>query len=308
MSVYGDSSADLLHKEVYIALGSFDGLHLGHMTLINEAVKLAKENNSLSMVYTFSNHPLTIINPEKAPKLLMDNETKLSILKNSGIDITRLVDFDANFMKMQPEDFIKNLNDNYTIAGIIVGFNYRFGYKNTGNIETLHALSLKYGYKTYVMEPEMYDNEVISSSRIRALLSEGELSKVNHMLCEPYLIKGEIITGKKLGRKIGFPTANIKLDNKYLVPKVGVYYTNIVLENKVYKGITNIGFNPTVNGTTLSIETNILDFDNNIYGMKIKIYFISRIRPEIKFNSIEELRIQLELDKRFVLEQSLVII
>lgn len=281
----------------YVALGSFDGLHIGHLSLINKVKELAKDNESKSMVFTFKNHPRTVIMAENNLDLLMTNREKIDILLNENVDILALKTFDKEVMKMDPEEFIKWLCNDYSIRGIVVGFNFRFGYKNLGDIDLLNELKEKYNYELYVMEPYIYEGDVVSSTRIRKEILNGNVAIANKMLSRPYTINGNVVHGKKLGRQIGFPTANINLTADKLIPKVGVYYTNVEVNGKIYKGITSIGNNPTVNGKELTIETYILDFDKYIYDEEIKLYFIDRIRDEMKFSGIDELVCQLKKDK-----------
>lgn len=283
----------------YVALGSFDGLHSGHLSLVNKIIELANKNRGKSIVYTFKNHPRTLIKGKNSPKLLMDNESKEKILKSMGVTLVYFEEFNEEYMKLTPEGFIKYLCDKFNVKGIIVGFNYRFGYKNIGDTNMLKELSDKYGYELYVMEPCNYNEEVISSTRIRNMLLEGDVLEACDMLTRPYFIKGEVVHGKKLGRTIGFPTANLDYSEENLIPKKGVYYTNVEWEGNIYKGITSIGNNPTVNGDKLTIETYILDFNNNLYGHNIKVYFIKKIRDEKKFKSIEDLVVQLKNDKEY---------
>ncbi|NLL30578.1 MAG: bifunctional riboflavin kinase/FAD synthetase [Clostridiales bacterium] len=286
-------------KPNYVALGSFDGLHYGHLSLLRKTVEISKKNNGNSMVFTYKNHPKTLINPEKVPRLIMDTETKIKCLEEEKIDIVVLKEFTKEFMQIQPEDFIKMLCEKYNIKGIIVGFNFKFGHKNLGDTNLLEALKNKYGYELFVMEPYTYKDEIISSSRIRKTISDGEVEEASKMLSRYYSIKGKIIHGKKLGRTIGFPTANMEVNHENVIPKKGVYYTNVEFNNKIYKGITSVGNNPTVNGKELTIETFILNFEETIYEKEIRLYFISRMRDEIKFNSLDELINQLKKDEAY---------
>ena len=290
---------DIQTSNNYIALGSFDGLHMGHLSLINKVVDLAKKNKGRSMVFTFKNHPRTLISKENAPKLLMDNKRKVEILEIHKVDIICLKEFDLEFMKMTPKEFVESLIFHYNVKGFVVGFNYKFGYKNLGNVELLKQLKNEYGFELYVMEPCKYNNEVVSSTRIRKALEDGEVLDASRMLTMPYTLSGEVVHGKKLGRTMGFPTANLKYNENFILPRIGVYYTNIKVNNNIYKGITNIGNNPTVKGKTLTVETYILDFSQDIYGEQIDISFIKKIRDEKKFNNLEALKDQLEKDKAF---------
>jgi riboflavin kinase / FMN adenylyltransferase len=305
MIVIDENSSFNSNYETFIALGNFDGLHLGHMSLVHKAINLAKEHEVKSMVYTFRNHPLTVINKDISPKLLMDNETKVEILKQSGVDLISMVQFDRKLMEMCPESFMHYLKTTYNMRGVVVGFNYRFGYKNSGDVDFLKILGKKYNYQVYVMDALKYEDEVISSSSIRRYLQQGEVAHANKLLSRPFGIRGLVISGRKIGRTLGFPTANMQIDDNLIYPKIGVYYTNVNIDNQIFRGITNIGYNPTVNGTSLSLETCILDFDSDIYGKTITVYFIDRIRDELKFNSKEELIKQMEKDKAYALDKKI---
>lgn len=307
MIILEDNFKSKLDYKTYIALGSFDGLHLGHMELVNKTLQLSKDSNLKSMIYTFKNHPLTVINKDKVPKLLMSNETKLSILERLGIDIVNLVNFDTDYMKISPEAFINNMVEFYNLKGLIVGFNYRFGYKNSGDIELLRKYSEKLGFELHIIDSVTYDGEVVSSSRIRNLISSGKVQEANEMLVSPYMLSGRIIKGKQLGRTIGFPTANLEYDKNFQLPGTGVYYTAVNCNDKLYKGITSVGYNPTVDplNDTISIETYILDFNKDIYGENIDLYFLNKIREEATFPSLELLVNQLKLDKAYAEMQNL---
>lgn len=305
MIVYEDNFNIKLNEKTYVALGSFDGLHLGHMSLINKTIELAKANNARSMVFTFKNHPLTVINEEMAPKLIMNNNTKTKLLEDIGVDIVNYAEFNEEFMKINPEKFIDNILKAYNTQGFVVGFNYRFGYKNLGDIELLQNLSTTLGFELNVITPVKINGEVVSSSKVRHLISEGDITKANYFLTRPFMLQGKVVHGKQLGRKISFPTINLDYDKKFVLPRGGVYYTVVEYNDKRYRGITNIGYNPTVKDKKLSIETHILDFNKDIYGEYVNIYFYKRIRDEKKFESVEHLSKQLEIDKLYAEKQNL---
>lgn len=284
----------------YVALGSFDGLHKGHLSLIKKTVELAKKINGMSIVYTFKNHPRKFIKSIDNPKLLLDNESKKEILKKENVDLVYFEEFNEDYMKLSPEEFVKYLCEKFNVKGIVVGFNYRFGYKNSGDVNLLKKLSKIYNYELYVMEPCTYNEEAISSTKVRQALIRGALNEANEMLTRPFFIKGEVVHGKQLGRTIGFPTANIKLEENLIIPKRGIYATKVHIGNDIYFGATNIGYNPTVNGEKMSIETNILKFNEDIYGKTIKLEFLERIRDEKKFKDLNELKIQLKMDTNYI--------
>ena len=299
MIVIENYCEEVLKSDNYVALGSFDGLHKGHISLIKKAVEVAKIKNGKSMVYTFKNHPKSILDKKMCMRLLMKNDKKAEILEKNNIDILCFQKFDPEFMKYSAEDFIKLLVEKYNVKGIIAGFNYRFGYKNLGDVNLLRKFAEKYNYELYIMEPFVYEGFAISSTRIRNALLEGEIFKANDMLGDNYSICGTVVHGREIGRTINFPTANLDVDSEIIVPKVGVYYTNVLVNNKIYKGITNIGDNPTVNGKSITIETYILNFNQDIYNHKIEVKFIQKIRNVVKFNSLDDLKNQLKKDKEF---------
>lgn len=306
MIVIEDNFKKHLQHNTYIALGSFDGLHLGHMGLIEKTIKLARKNNAKSMVFTFKNHPLMTVNPDIAPKLLMDNKTKIDVLENTGLDIINMVNFDKEFMKIYPEDFVIHLVNDYGAKGLIVGFNYRFGYKNLGDVELLKKMSKIHGFSLHIIDPVKYKDQIVSSSIIRSSITDdGDMEKANKLLTRPFMMQGIVVHGKHLGRKLGFPTVNLDYDKKFLIPRGGVYYTIVEYNEKFFKGITNVGYNPTTEDNKLSIETHILDFDEDVYNKNIKVYFIERMRDEIRFNTLAELADQLKEDKVYASKQKL---
>lgn len=294
-----------LSTNSYVALGSFDGLHKGHLSLVRKVVELANEMNGTSVVYTFKNHPRKFIKSINSPKLILDNKEKEEILKKENVDVIYFEEFTSDFMKLSPEEFIKYLCNKFNVKGIVVGFNYRFGYKNSGDVNLLKKLSEIYNYKLFIMETCTYNEEVISSTRIRQALARGDVEEANLMLSRPFFIRGKIVHGKKLGRTIGFPTANLSFKDEMILPKIGVYYTNVLWNNKLYKGITSVGNNPTVNGEKITVETFILDFEKDIYEEEITVYFFKFLRNEKKFTSIDELKNQLKRDAKIAAQENI---
>ena len=288
---------ETVNKMNYIALGSFDGLHRGHLSLVKKAVTLAREHNGKSILYTFKNHPRILLKSKSPFKILLDNDSKVEVLQKENIDLVFFEEFNEEFMKLSPEEFIEYLCDKFKVKGIVVGFNYKFGYKNLGNVEFLKKLSNKYNYEVYVVETCTYLEEVVSSTRIREALQKGDLDAANEMLTRTYFIKGKVLHRKQLGRKLGFPTANLEYEANIVLPKQGVYYTNVMWNNNIYKGITSIGNTPTVEISKITLETYILDFNQYIYDEKIRVNFLKRFRDNVKFNSLDELVTQLNKDK-----------
>ncbi|MBS4539895.1 bifunctional riboflavin kinase/FAD synthetase [Clostridium sp. D2Q-11] len=293
-----ENISNKINDKTVICLGSFDGLHRGHKTLIENVIKEAKQEGLKSAVFTFSNHPASIISNREEPKLLINNNHKTEILKKLGVDYLIMIPFSTEFMKMEPEDFVKNiLVDNLKVQRIVVGFNYRFGYKGRGDTDLLKKLSEKYGFEVEIVSPIKYNGEIISSTVIRNLISEGNIKKANKYLDRYFSIEGKVIHGKKRGKGMGFPTANIDLNSNYIVPKLGVYKTETIYNSSKYDSVTSVGMNPTFeNGEDISIETYLLNFDKNIYDEDIRINFIKHLRNEIKFQSKDELVRQMTLD------------
>lgn len=307
MIVIDDIIMDNKESDNYVALGSFDGLHYGHLSLVRKTVEVAREKNGKSMVFTYKNHPKTIVKPDSVPKLIMDLDTKLEYLEEENVDIVVLRSFTKEFMSMEAENFIKLLCEDYNVKGIVVGFNFRFGHKNLGNVDVLKNLQKKYGYELYIMDPYTYKGNAISSTRIRNCILEGEVKEATNMLSKPYSIKGKVIHGRHIGRRIGFPTANLEFNDKMVIPGKGVYYTNVKYKDRTFKGITSVGNNPTVNGKELTIETFILNFDEMIYDEELKVYFIEKIRGEMKFDSIDKLVAQIKKDEDFAMSKDIII-
>lgn len=286
-----------INEKVAIALGNFDGLHIGHQRLIKIMKNKSKELDLKSMVFTFSNHTKCILDKDYKPDLLMNNEQKAEEIKKMNVDYLYMIDFSKDIMKLTPEEFIKKvLLSRFNIGLIVVGFNYRFGYKGQGDIEVLKKLSEKYGFEIIVVPPVKCDNGlIVSSTYIRKLIKDGKISIANILLGRNFSLQGKIIKGKCLGNKLGFPTANIKISN-IIIPRLGVYKTSVIYGEKSFDSITNIGMTPTFDGHEIVVETHLIDFNKDIYGKNIKVELLDFIRPERKFNDIEELISQVKKD------------
>ena len=279
-----------------IALGNFDGVHLAHRKLLKTLVECSKKINVKSSVLIFKEHTKNIIN-QKKQYLLTSNEEKYRIFEDIGIDIVYEINFDKDMMQMTPEFFIEDfLMKNLKVKGIVVGFDYTFGYKASGDIDLLKKLAEKNNLELNIIDPVLTDDIALSSTYIRELIKTGEIEKANELLCHCYTIDGVVIHGKKLGNKMGFPTANIDPDVKYVIPKYGVYDSDIIMDGKIYKAATNIGKNPTVENEGLRVEASILDFSGDIYGKRVSLRLRRFLRPEKKFDNIKELFDQIAKD------------
>lgn len=283
-----------------IALGNFDGIHIGHQKLIKTMVLKSKEIGLKSSLLLFKTHSKTIIDNSN-PQMITNNDQKFQIAKDLGVDIIYLIDFNEELMNLSAEEFVENIIiEKMNGKLVVVGFDYRFGYKASGDPNYLSELGKKYDFEVIVLNP-VYENEkIISSSTIRELISSGKMIEASKILGRPYSIFGKVISGKNRGNKLGFPTANIEPTNSYIIPKSGVYMTNTIINNKRYLSATNIGYNPTFNENTLKIETHILDFSENIYGDILNIEFIDFIRDDIKFDNIDNLIDQMKNDIEWI--------
>ena len=287
-------------EDTVVTIGNFDGVHKGHIKLIKEAVRKAKTKNYKSVVFTFENHPMRYFKANSI-KYIITNEEKVKIFKNLGVDIVFMIPFDEYMTKISAVDFVKKiLYEKLKCKMVIIGHDFTFARNKEGNASLLKDLGEKYNMQVKVKDPIKIKDTRISSSYIRNLINNGDVDKIREFLGRNYFLKGEVIHARKIGRTIGFPTANIKVKDDMIIPKNGIYAVKVYVRNKVYYGATNIGYNPTVNGDELSIETNIINFDEDIYGEVIEIEFLDRIRNEKKFNSLNELKMQLRKDVNFV--------
>lgn len=287
-------------KNTVVTIGNFDGIHKGHIKLIKEAVKESKIKNYKSVVFTFENHPMRYFRADSI-KHIITNEEKVKIFEDLGVDIVFMIPFDEYMTKISATDFVKTiLHEKLKCKMVIVGHDFTFARNKEGNASLLESLGKNYNMKVKVIEPIKIKGRRVSSSYIRNLINDGNVSEIKDFLGRNYFLEGEVIHARKIGRTIGFPTANLKAEDKLIIPKNGIYAVKVYIKNKVYYGATNIGYNPTVNGKVLSIETNIIDFDEEIYGEIIRVEFLDRIRDEKKFNSLDELKSQLRKDVNFV--------
>ncbi|HOJ11990.1 MAG TPA: bifunctional riboflavin kinase/FAD synthetase, partial [Clostridiales bacterium] len=280
----------LLTKPLGIGLGNFDGLHIGHITLINALINESRLNDLHSMIYTFAKHPENILKKELITPLLITVEKKAELLSSLPLDYLYYEDFDESFSKMQPEDFVKDiLVGNFNIKLAMAGFDYTFGYRGRGDAKLLKELGEKHNFRVIIIPPIKINDEVISSTLIREYLTSGDMEKTFYFLGRHYSITGLVEGGHRMGSELGFPTANINPEEYLLLPAHGVYITKTLLDGKLHKSVTNIGMAPTIKTgrTRVNIETYILDFNGDIYQKNIEVFFIKKIRDEKKFGSKE---------------------
>ena len=281
----------------------FDGVHFGHISIINLLKSVAQENNLETAILTFWPHPRKVFNPNDEIKLLNTLNEKLNLLENANLDVVFLKSFDENFRNLTGEEFVRQiLVQKLNVKHIIIGHDHVFGKNKSGNFELLQKLSKELDFVVQQLDAVKEGEFNISSTKIRNCLGNGNIISANKMLGYHYSVSGKVIDGKKLGRTIGYPTANIEVDELKLLPKKGAYIVEVYVKNKFYKGMLSIGTNPTVNGDKLTVEVYILDFNKDIYGEEITVKFRDFLHEEIKFESLEKLIERLDEDKRLTKE------
>jgi riboflavin kinase/FMN adenylyltransferase len=280
-----------------LTIGNFDGVHKGHLVLFNKVKERAKAIGGESVVMTFDPHPIKILKPGNGPPLITPTEQKKRLIEAAQIDALLCMPFSENFATMTAEDFVKEiLIEAIGVREIVVGYDYRFGYKQLGNIDLLKKMGDTYQFKVHKIGPIQIDDLLVSSTSVRRFVQEGHLSKAEKLLGRNYQIAGTVVAGKNRGGKLlGFPTANLKVMDE-LIPAGGVYAVTVFVDGKTYKGVTNIGVNPTFGENTLSVETHLLDYRGDLLGKEIRINFIQRLRKEKAFKSIHALSQQIGED------------
>lgn len=276
-----------------IALGNFDGVHLGHQRLITDMINKAKSQEIKSSVLLFENHTKAFLDGT-GPALISSPEQKNHLIRELGVEIIYSMQFNEDVMKLTPEEFvIEILLKKLNAKVIVVGTDYRFGHKASGDAKLLKELGEIYAFEVEIVQPVYIDDEIVSSTKIRKYLSEGRIEKALSLIGRDYSINGKVVSGKKIGNKLGFPTANIEPNVNYVVPKNGVYRTVTIVDNKKYLSATSVGYNPTFKESAIKIESHIIDFSDDIYGKTIELVFKKYLREEIKFKSIELLQKQI---------------
>lgn len=284
-----------------VALGNFDGVHLGHQVVIRRALEVGRESGRRVVAATFDPHPRAVIRPGSEPWLLSTPETRRELLLGLGVDEVRVIRFDAELSRKSPEEFVDDvLVGELGASVVVVGENFRFGYKASGGVEELSQTLRKSGGVVHpVPIRDLESGEEISSSRVRSLLSEGEVARAARLLGRPYAVRGEVVEGDRRGRTIGFPTANLSPDPRLLVPARGVYagYAELLERGRRrYDACTNVGVAPTFDRQENRVEAHLLDFEGDLYGVPVEVGFTERLRGEQKFSGIEELKAQISRD------------
>jgi riboflavin kinase/FMN adenylyltransferase len=282
-----------------VTIGSFDGVHKGHQTLIDQVINLAQAKQAQSVVITFKPHPRQYLNPQAKMDLLSSVNQKISLLSQYGIDHVMIQAFNAQFAQLSAIEFIEQyLVKYFKPAVIVIGYDHRFGHDRKGDIHLLKQYAKQFGYQIVEINAELINEIEISSTKIRKAITEGDMRLAHDMLDRYYSIEGIVIKGNQLGRTLGFPTANLFIEEEeLLIPLKGVYATYTEVDQVLYPSVTSIGYRPTVNASaTLQIESHLFDFNNNLYGKHLTIHFVNYLRDELKFDSLEDLVKQMHID------------
>lgn len=279
-----------------LTMGNFDGIHLGHQALLERAIEDAKSRGGRSVVLTFEPHPLTILAPERAPKLILSHKDKMRLLQSFGVDVVVIQEFNAAFANVEAQDFVRNcLINQLRLHKIWVGRDVRFGKRRKGRVEDLILWSAEGGFEVGIVEPIKLGDVRVSSSRIRQMIEIGDVAEAGRFLGRYHFVSGRVASGHRRGRQLGFPTANISPRTEVL-PLDGIYATLLEVGGRQWKSVTNIGVNPTFGAGPKTIETYIFDFNEDLYGESVRLFFVSRIRDEKKFASADLLVEQMKED------------
>lgn len=290
MQVHKNTEALPAFKNSVITVGTFDGVHQGHRQLIRRIKELAGEIGGESVLITFDPHPRAVVFPDdRALRILSTPEEKISLLQQLGVDRLVIAPFTKNFSQLSARSYVEEfLVGKFHPSVIALGYNHQFGHHRDGNIELLRKLAPEYGFRVEEISKQMVDDIQVSSTRIRIALSEGDVKTASHLLGRYYSVEGAVVKGNQLGRKFGYPTANISIaDSLKLIPHDGVYVIRAFTEHGANEGVASIGFRPTVNGTHRTVEAYLFDFNRDLYGKLLKIEFLEWIRSEIKFETVD---------------------
>lgn len=275
-----------------VTIGTFDGVHIGHKAILKRLINTAKADRLESVLLTFFPHPRQVVQSVSTLRLINTIEEKKELLKKEGLDNLVIHPFTKEFSRLTAEEYVHDiLVKELAAKKIIIGYDHRFGKNRTADITDLKAFGKKYNFEVVEISAQELDEVAVSSTKIRRALEKGDITTANDYLGYEYFLTGTVVKGRKIGRTINFPTANIHIDETYkLIPKIGVYITRTAINGEPYYGITSIGTNPTVNGETKTVETHVLDFQGDLYDKTLKISFLTYIREEEKFASVEELQ------------------
>lgn len=292
-SRYGSSG-----RRAVLSVGNFDGLHLGHQKILRRVIEDARPQQSVAGVITFDPHPLKVLRPGQAPPLVETLSQRIERFSTLGLEAALVLRFDHALAALSPEEFVRGvLVDELKTAAVLVGRNFRFGHRQEGNVETLAELGRRFGFSVHIIEPVVVDGEFVSSTAVRNAIAEGRVAHAARLLGRPFALTGEIVKGAGRGSTVLFPTLNLAPEQE-LLPKVGVYATETLVDGRVYRSATNVGFRPTFDGTLLGVESHLFDFSRELTKGPLEVRFWERLRDERKFGSPAELRAQIAADLR----------
>jgi riboflavin kinase / FMN adenylyltransferase len=282
-----------------LALGNFDGLHRGHLKIIERVKRGAAEHGGTPMAMTFDPHPPRVVRPDKAPPLLMTKHQRLDALHRAGIACVAVVRFTRELSQWDPEMFVRTvLVDWLHVSEVWVGANFLFGHDRAGNFSLLRSLGQQYGFRADKIDPVRYKDFVVSSTRVRRLVTEGRVDEAGALLGHQFYIDGTVVHGRKRGRDLGFPTANLATENELLPPN-GIYATTLSVDGAVHASLTNVGTRPTFDEVDVTVETYVLNYSGDLYGKRVRLGFVQRLRDERKFDDVDALKAQMEADERW---------
>jgi riboflavin kinase/FMN adenylyltransferase len=283
-------------KETLLTIGVFDGVHLGHKYLISQLKEYARQQNLLSGIVTFRQHPQEVLSPQSKLPFLTDLSQRAELLKNEGIEAIITLSFTRELAQLSAGQFLSLLKEYIRMRGLVIGYDFALGRNKEGNTDALRALGQEMGFSVIVVPPIIIDGEVVSSTAIRNALAEGDMNRVQNLIGRPFSLHGSVIPGAGRGMDLGFPTANLDIDPEQALPNEGVYATWTNIDDKAYQSVTNIGSRPTFSDGERTVEVYLLDYHSDLYEHELKIDIIERLRGEKKFNTVEELKKQITKD------------
>lgn len=289
-------SLDPIQAPSVLALGMFDGVHTGHAWLLRTAREWGTLEDLPVVVCTFLKHPLALIKPDAVPPMLSTVAERAARMAQLKVDCMAVLPFDRELMNMPPDKFVGLLVNRFRPRHIVVGFNYSFGLGGKGDAKTLKDMGKKLGFDVHVVSPVQVDDQTVSSTRVRQLLEEGDVELAARLLERPYSVAGLVVHGKELGRKMGFPTANVAMQKNKALPDFGIYIAKVKTKTGTYPSVVSLGYHPTVPEGDITLEAHLLGHSEDLYGQKVRVKFLKRIRPEIKFDGIDALKEQIAKD------------
>jgi|TARA_B110000263_G_scaffold7908_1_gene6741 riboflavin kinase/FMN adenylyltransferase len=304
MKIFNNIQSYSSEKESILTIGTFDGVHIGHNKILTKLVEESKKNNLSSLIMTFFPHPRMVLQKSQEIKMIDTIDEKIHLFEKTGVDNLIIQPFDENFSKIRAKEFVEEiLVKKLKIKYIIIGYDHRFGKDREASVDDLKKFGLNYMFTVEEIAAQEIHSIAISSTKIRNAILKGEIKKCNEYLGRNFMLTGEVVHGDGLGKKINFPTANIKIPETYkIIPKNGVYLVKAIINSEIYFGMMNIGVRPTIGGKNKSLEIHFFNFKDNIYNKTISVEIICKIRDEEEFSSIDELKIQLKKDEQFCLK------